>query len=155
MDKWWNLQRPGRLVHWSNWCKFLKPLGMGPLLQDIAYVELIWLLAGFAADIHTLAAGWECQVTIQTVSPVLTVIGQMIALVVGTNTTKIMESDKLLWCLAKMLDGWHKNNPTTSKKLPVEVEVPGYLCKLDMALSAMALKAAMCDLTLIAFYYLL
>ena len=94
-------------------------------------------------------------VTIQAVSPVLTAIGQMISLDVGTNPTKIMESYRLLWRLAKMLDGWHKNNPTTSKKLPVEVEVPGYLCKLDMALMAMALKAAVCDLTLIAFTYLL
>ena len=55
---------------------------------------------------------------------------------------------------AKMLDGWHKNDPMTSKKLPVEDEVSEYLGKL-WAPSAIALQATMGDFTLVAFNYLL
>ena len=66
-----------------------------------------------------------------------------------------MGSDKLIPRLAQMLDGWRKTDPPTSKKLPVEADVPEYLCTLGAAPHATALGSAVGDLTLIAFYYLL
>lgn len=54
-----------------------------------------------------------------------------------------------------MLDGWRKEDPATSKKLPVEADVPEYLCQIGSSPSASAFEAAVGDLTLIAFYYLL
>jgi hypothetical protein len=53
-----------------------------------------------------------------------------------------------------MLDGFRKEDPSTLKKLPVEADVPEYLCKLDLAAGATALTQAIGDLVLIAFYYL-
>jgi hypothetical protein len=54
-----------------------------------------------------------------------------------------------------MLDGWRKQDPPTSKKLPVEADVPEYLCKMGASPHATDLERAVGDLTVIAFYYLL
>jgi hypothetical protein len=54
-----------------------------------------------------------------------------------------------------MLDGWRKRDPATTKKLPVEADVPAFLCNMGGAASATPLDAAVGDLTVIAFYYLL
>jgi hypothetical protein len=54
-----------------------------------------------------------------------------------------------------MLDGWRKHDPATTKKLPVEADVPTFLCQLGASPSATTLESAVGDLTLIAFYYLL
>lgn len=47
-----------------------------------------------------------------------------------------------------MLDGWWKTNPTMVKKLPMELDVPTYLCQVGPSSPALPLKTAM-------FYYLL
>jgi hypothetical protein len=54
-----------------------------------------------------------------------------------------------------MMDGWRKADPPTSKKLPVEADIPDYLCQLGQAKSATPLDAAVGDLAVIAFYFLL
>jgi hypothetical protein len=54
-----------------------------------------------------------------------------------------------------MLDGWRKADPPSEKKLPVEADVPEYLGYFGNTVSATPLEAAVGDLTLIAFYYLL
>jgi hypothetical protein len=77
-----------------------------------------------------------------------TAVGKKIALAVDKNPTKVLGSEQ-------MLDGWHKADPPTAKKLPVEAGVPEYLCRLGTSPSATPLEAAVGDLTTIAFYYLL
>lgn len=54
-----------------------------------------------------------------------------------------------------MMDGWRKHDPPTSKKLPVEADVPEYLCRVGASPHATELECAVGDLTVIAFYYLL
>lgn len=54
-----------------------------------------------------------------------------------------------------MLDGWRKTDPPPTKKLPVEADVPEYLCHVGQAKTATPLEAAVGDLALVAFYYLL
>jgi hypothetical protein len=54
-----------------------------------------------------------------------------------------------------MLDGWRKSDPTTAKKLPVEADVPEHLCRNGNTVGASPLDAAVGDLSVIAFYYLL
>jgi hypothetical protein len=54
-----------------------------------------------------------------------------------------------------MLDGWRKQDPPTAKKLPVEADIPEYLCKLGSWPNATELERTVGDLTVIAFYYLL
>ena len=46
-------------------------------------------------------------------------------------------------------------DPPPSKKLPVDVDVPEYLCHLGQYKTATPLEAAVGDLTLVTFYYLL
>jgi hypothetical protein len=53
------------------------------------------------------------------------------------------------------MKGWDKEDPHTTKKLPVEVDVPELLVKWGSMSGASARDKATGDLTLIAFYYLL
>jgi hypothetical protein len=126
-----------------------------PHLQGVDYTTRTRLLSGFAAGICSGDFGRGRQVTTQTVSSALTAVGQTIALAIGENPTKLTGSDKLIPRLSQMLDGWRKSDPATTKKLPAEADVPAFLCQLGTAESATTLEAAVGDLTLIAFYYLL
>ena len=54
-----------------------------------------------------------------------------------------------------MLDGWCKADPPPTKKLPVEADILEYLCLIGHTMTATPLKAAVRDLALITFYYLL
>ena len=78
-----------------------------------------------------------------------------ISLARGVNPTKLDQSDKLLPRLAQMLDGWRKIDPPTIKKLPVESDVPELLSTIGADPTTNELDAAIGDLCLIAFYYLL
>ena len=54
-----------------------------------------------------------------------------------------------------MLDGWRKEDPATTKKLPVEADVPEFLAERGRKSNATELEAAVGDSALMAFYYLL
>ena len=66
-----------------------------------------------------------------------------------------MGSDKLLPRLQQTYDGWRKEDPPTSKMLPVESDVPEWLVAKGHKQGATELDMAVGDLTMIAFYYLL
>jgi hypothetical protein len=73
----------------------------------------------------------------------------------GTNLVKTLGSNKFLTHLQQTLDGWHHKDPPTSKKLPVESDIPEFLVNESEHCLATALNRAVADLTTIAFYYLL
>jgi hypothetical protein len=73
----------------------------------------------------------------------------------GENPTKVTGSKKLLLGLQQIYDGWQKEDPPTTKQLPVEANDPELLAKKGRDGSASELKRAIGDLSLIAFYYLL
>ncbi len=128
---------------------------MDPYLQGTPHIHPVRLLTDFAACVRSVNAGQGHQVSTETVSSALIDIGQTIALTNRHNPIKLSGYDKLISCLTQMLDGWHKDNPATAKKLPVKADVPAYLCWIGAGSSESALEAAVGDLTLIAFYYLL
>jgi hypothetical protein len=66
-----------------------------------------------------------------------------------------MGSDKLLPWLSQIYDGWRKEDPPTTKQLPVEADVPKLLAERRLISTATSLNRAIGDLSLIAFYYLL
>jgi hypothetical protein len=90
-----------------------------------------------------------------TVVGALTAVGQEIALACGENPTKVLGSDKILPRLQQIYDGWRKEDPATTKQLPVEADVPKCLAERAQRHSATELDRAVGDLTLVAFYYLL
>ena len=45
----------------------------------------------------------------------------------GVNPTKLENSKELLPQLAQTLDGWRKEDPPTTKQLPVESDIPEFL----------------------------
>jgi hypothetical protein len=126
-------------------------VGMEPFQQGTSSVDHVRMLMGFATLIRSGDAGRGCQVTTATVSTALTAIGQMVTLATGHNPIKLAGSDKLIPRLAQVLDGWQKHDSPTSKKLPVEADVPEYLCRLGASPHATALECAVGDVTVIAF----
>jgi hypothetical protein len=78
-----------------------------------------------------------------------------VALVCGHNPTKVRGSNKLLPRLAQIFDGWRKEDPPTTKQLPVEADVPELLAERGRKNNATQLDKAIGDLTIITFYYLL
>jgi hypothetical protein len=54
-----------------------------------------------------------------------------------------------------MYNGWRKEDPATTKQLPVEADVPELLADRGLRASATERDRVVGDLTLIAFYYLL
>ena len=73
----------------------------------------------------------------------------------GFNPIKVHGSDKLAPRLQQMMDGWRKEDPPTTKKLPVEVDVPEYIATAGRQAGPTSCLRAIGDLCLIAFYYLL
>jgi hypothetical protein len=131
-------------------------LGVDPYLQDTRYKHRVRLLTGFAAAVRSGYYGRGRTVTAATVSTALTAVGQTVALAVGVNPTKVLGGDnKLLPRLSQTLDGWRKSDPPPTKNLPVEADIPEYLCHLGLAKNASPLDKAVGDLAVIAFYYLL
>ena len=57
--------------------------------------------------------------------------------------------------LAQTMEGWRKEDPPTTNKLPVGLDVPEFLAYLGMATDATEVVKAVGDNALIAFYYFL
>ena len=66
-----------------------------------------------------------------------------------------MGSVKLLPRLQQTYDGWRKEDPPTSKMLPVESDVSEWLVAGGTRHGATELDRAVGDLAMVAFYYLL
>ncbi len=128
---------------------------MDPFLQGVRYTTKVRVLTGFIARVHRGLYRQGKQVQTGTVVGALTAIGQEIALACGKKTTKVNGSKKLLPRLQQIYDGWQKEDPPTTKQLPVEANVPELLAKKGCNGSATELERAIGDLSLIAFYYLL
>jgi hypothetical protein len=126
-----------------------------PYLQRVGYVTRVRILTGFAARVRRGCYGRGKRVQASTVSSAVTAIGQEISLACEINPTKIMGSEKLVPRLQQTYDGWRKEDPPTTKMLPVESDVPEWLVAQGLRQSATELDMAVGDLTMVAFYYLL
>jgi hypothetical protein len=112
---------------------------MNPYLQDVRFNHRMHLTTGFASRIRRGKYSGNRTVRASTVSSALTSIGQTIALVFEHNPFNVMGSDKFHGRISQMLNSWKQNNPATSKKLPVEADVPEYLVNIGLQRYATAL----------------
>ena len=144
-----------REKYWRHWVSYVAPLGLDPFLQGTIYEYRARALSGFAARVRAGHYGRGRTVRAGTVTAAITAVGKKISMAKGCNPTKIEHSDRLIPRLAQMLDGMHKQDPPTVKKLPVEVDVPEFLSAVGQRSQANDLDQAIGDLALIAFYYLL
>eukprot|EP00984_Skeletonema_dohrnii_P028532 scaffold18565_cov71-Skeletonema_dohrnii-CCMP3373.AAC.3 len=129
-----------RETYWEHWLRYCLPLGVDPHLSvdTTPYQTRARVLTGFAARVRTGYYGRGREVKAATTASAITAIGQTISL--DSEVT---------------LDGWRKDDPPTTKKLPVEVDVPEYLADVGRQAHASPLQTVVGDLSLIAFYYLL
>ncbi|KAL7458421.1 hypothetical protein ACHAWC_009998 [Mediolabrus comicus] len=146
-----------RQTYWRHWVQYCLPVGVDPYLSHVttSFQSKARMLTGFAARVRAGFYGRGREVKADTTSAAITAIGQAVSLEHGVDPTKEEASTKRLFPLQVMLDGWRKDEPPTTKKLPVEVDVPEYLAEEGRQAHASPLTAAIGDLILIAFYYLL
>jgi hypothetical protein len=144
-----------RETHWANWTTYVQPLGLDPFLQGVRYTTKVRVLTGFAARVCRGLYGQGKRVHTGTVVGALTAVGQDITPVCDKNPTKVTGSKKFLPRLQQIYDGWQKEDPPTTKQLPVEANVPELLAEKGCNRSATELERAIGYLSLIAFYYLL
>ncbi len=143
------------VTNWTYWTQYVTPLGLDPYLQDTPFAWQVRTLTGFAAQAQQGAFGAGCKIQSRTVSGYITSIGQMVALACRTNLVKMLGSKKILTHLQQTLNGWRHEDPPTSKKLPVESDIPKFLVNKMGHRLPTALNHTVADLTTIAFYYLL
>ncbi len=144
-----------RQTRWANRTAYVWPLGLDPYLQGVRYTTKVRALTGFAARVRHGYYSRGKRVAAGTVVGALTAIGQEIPLACGNNPKKVMGSGKLLPRLSQIHNGWRKEDPPTTKQLPVEADVPKLLAERGLVSTATSLDRAIGDLSLIAFYYLL
>ncbi len=145
-----------RNVYWRHWTAYVTPLGLDPLLRDVAHAHQIRALTGFAGRVRTGFYGRGRQITAPVVNSALTAVGTAIALATGTNPTKMQGAqDKLVPRISQMLEGFGKTDPPTMKKLPIGIDIPEYISVCSLRPAASTHNKAVADLILIAFYFLL
>ena len=108
-------------------------------------------ITGYSARVRRGHYGRGKRVQTGTVSSAITAVGQTITLEYGVNPTKIPGTDKFHPRISQTLDGMRKEDPPTSKKLPVEVDVPEEVAKLGASPDATEHTRAVRDLSLITF----
>ncbi len=145
-----------RNVAWQNWTAYVQPLGLDPFLQNTAYDHKVRAITGFAGRVRSGFYGRGRQITAPAVNSYLTAVGTTIALATGCNPTKMNGAqDKLIPRVAQMMAGWKKEDPPTTKKLPVGIDIPEYISQCSLRPTATEQEKSAADLILIAFYYLL
>ena len=91
-------------------------------------------LSVFSARVRTGAYGHRRQVAVGIVFAALTAIGQMIKLLdTGINPIKSIGSDRNVYPIKVVVAGWEKIESPTTKKLPIEVDIPKLLVKMAAA----------------------
>jgi hypothetical protein len=85
----------------------------------------------------------------------VTAIGKTIPLAHEHNPTKVLGSEKFHDRIQEVLDGWRRHDPHTTKKLPVEADVPEYIATLSLHHKATEQHKVLGNIALAAFYYLL
>ncbi len=114
-------------VHWRNWEAYVKHVGVDPYLQNTPYRTRVRVLTGFAARVRSGGFGCSQQAAVRTVTTALSAIGATISLVFDNNPTKVWGTNHFLPQISQMLDGWKRKDPTTQKKLPIEVDIPNHI----------------------------
>ncbi len=65
------------------------------------------------------------------ISSAIIAIGKTIALAYEHNPTKVLGSDKFHDPIQEVLDRWKRHDPHSTKKLPVEANVPEFIATLS------------------------
>ena len=79
----------------------------------------------------------------------------MVTLAYGGNPINYQGKKPLVPRLAKIMEGWRKEDPPIKKNIPVGIDVPYFLAELGMEKDATEMVKAVGDCEIITFYYLL
>ena len=143
-----------RQRYWKHWTTFVKLFdGVDALLTDVPTDERIELLTAFAERVRDGGCGNGARVRAGTVQVALCAIGKTFEMDGRPNPT--YRCDGKYWLqLERLLEGYRRQDPPAQHKLAVPVSLVEFLT--DMGAAAVSPKVqAICDMSAIAFYYLL
>ena len=150
-----------REKYWRNWCKLAGILRVDPELDErkVPYQVKARALTIFGGAVRKGVYGNCKQVAKATVSTAISAIGTTITMD-GTNgkDNPVMQSGsktKFIEPVHRMLQGFGNDDPATTKKLPVDIDVPEFLCDMGCAEHAKPKDCRVGLLCLVAFYFLL
>ena len=144
-----------RQAYWNKWQRHCQFIRVDCRLQGVSFDEKCNAALSFAAAIRTGRFTSGGQVRAGTVSQALSAVNTTIALDRDEQPFKVKGSKDFLPLISQTLAGWAKEDPGTSKKMPVEVDVPEFLAELGRKEEADEMTKAVGDLSLMAFYFLL
>ena len=147
--------------YWRNWCKLAEILRVDPELDEtkVPYQLKARALTIFGAAVRKGIYGNCKQVVRDTVSTAISAIGQTITMD-GRNGKEnpVMQQGSKHQFIApvhRMLQGFANDDPPTTKKLPIGVDIPEFLCDLGCSEHAKPKDLRVGLLIIVAFYYLL
>jgi hypothetical protein len=143
-----------RKRYWRHWCTFIKPFaGVDPLLTKVPTPERIELLTSFAERVRNGHCGNGNRVRAATVQVALCAIGKTYEMDGRPNPT--YRSKGKYWLpIERLVESYRRQDPPAQHKLAVPVSLVEYLMDLRKASTSEKVKAV-CDMSTIAFYYLL
>ena len=146
-----------RQRYWDHWCHFMQSHHLDPHMQTLDSTDQVELLCAFAASVRSGTFGQGRRVRTQTVQVALRAIGAAFELAGKRNPTyNNYSATRTYWKrLSQQLEGYRRQDPPSSGKLAVPVDVAHFLAGRAMATQSDPLARATGLLSNIAFYYLL
>ena len=142
-----------RKKYFEHWISYCQKLQMDPFLRNKSDTEICIAAMAFAARVRKGSYGYGAQVKVGQVSKALAVISKTIELA-GATSPLYVEKGVFKTPIARMLEGFRREDPPVVPQLAVPVEVPHAAYKAAYTTSC-KIEKAKADLALIAFYYLL
>ena len=143
-----------RKRYWQFWREYITPFtGVDEMLTDVPDPDRIDLLLGFAHRVRQGDYGDGAQVRAGSVQVALRAIGKTFELEGLPNPT--YRSEGKYWLrIQRLVEAYRRQDPPAQHKLAVPVSVVNHLVEIGLHAASDKTKAC-CDLSTIAFYFLL
>ena len=142
-----------RKKYFEHWISCCQKLQMEPFLRNKSDTEICIAAMAFAARVRKGSYGYGAQVKVGQVSKVLAAISKTIE-VAGATSPLYLEKGVFKTAIARMIEGFRREDPPVVPQLAVPFEVPHAAYKTAYTTSC-KIEKAKADLALVAFYYLL
>jgi hypothetical protein len=143
-----------RKRYWHHWTAFIQPFAeVDALLTGVPIPERIELLTAFAERVREGHCGNGTRIRASTVQVALCAIGKMFEMDGLPNPT--YRSEGKYWLpIERLIEAYRRQDPPPQHKLAVPVSLVEFLAELGTTSSSTKVQA-ICDMSTIAFYYLL
>ena len=143
-----------REKYWNLWREYATSCKIDPWLSNISQLEAEIIISGFAARIRSGSYGRGHQVTVSTVQDGLSAITKTFELAGQLSPIYQPGTTKYVTNIQRQIEGYRRDDPPVTPQLAVPVAVPNFVFDKGAA-SGNPFEAALGNLSLIAFYFML